>query len=106
VGVRAGESAAEGDAMTVQTRGKRYEAYSEARANAVLFMRAHIESGGRVIFGTMEPLQIGASFGKAGDKLLVVTRRATRDEFIENAIAPFSEPPDSMPFYWEAGIAE
>jgi hypothetical protein len=65
-----------------------------------------LANGGRVVIGTNEPIDEGVTLGKDGERHLVVKRRATRQEFIENS--PVITPEDRAavaamhpPFYYE-----
>jgi hypothetical protein len=83
-------------------------AHTRAREIACEFMLQHIESGGRVIVGTLEPMHIGSPIGQAvRGKFLVVKCQSTREEFLVNK--PGSVPDGetmTTPFYWEIEVRD
>lgn len=83
------------------------QAGSDERQLALDMMRRHAEAGGRIFFGTVGNVHIGVPIGRSGNKLIVVMRRATREEFLMNAPAEVRAPVYCRtPFYWEAELGE
>jgi hypothetical protein len=84
-----------------------YEPHTEERQRAIDYMRAVAESGRKVIVGTIQPLHVGVSCGRSGNKHLVVKRRATRAEFLQHCPpGAQQEASGSAPFYWELEVQE
>lgn len=87
------------------TKGITLKPDTPQKEQALTLMRKLIEGGRRVIFGSHEPMTIGIPIGQAGDKSVVVVRRATREEFLANAPGEWVSLPPTAPFYWEAGLS-
>lgn len=76
------------------------------RAVACRKMAERLSSGGRIVIGTNQAVEVGFTVAVAGEQLLVIKRRATRQDFID--AAPVAGIEDAgivaamrMPFYYE-----